>query len=139
MRQCTTTQTEEQQMDQGFTPSAALALGRAFRFVRQAREMTLREAAKAAGVSVQYVMNIEMGQRVNVSGEIIRKIARAYQIDAAVLENLLLKARMMSALERRGLDAAQQAVVWRRLNATLTELGFDTQESVLGMVSALYG
>jgi hypothetical protein len=55
MRQCTTTQTEEQQVDQGFTPSAALALGRAFRFVRQAREMTLREAAKAAGVSVQYV------------------------------------------------------------------------------------
>lgn len=126
-------------MDSGLTPAAAQELGRTYRFVRQAREMTLREASKASGMSMQYVMNIEQGSRTNVSEPFLRKLGAGYRLAPTSVDNLLLRARIVSALERRGLDAAQQMVAWRRTEAALAELGIDTQEGVREMVAALYG
>lgn len=126
-------------MDQGLTPAAAKELGRTYRFIRQARELTLREAAKASGMSTQYVMNIELGQRPNVSEPFLRKLGRGYGLPTTVVDNLLLRARISSALERRGLDTAQQTVAWKRVESTLTEFGVDMAEGVREMVATLYG
>ena len=126
-------------MDQGMTPAAAKELGRAFRFVRQAHDMTLRDAAKVSGVSVQYILNIEQGSRSNISEDVLRRMGQGYQMAPRVVDNMLLKSRVISALERRGLDAAQQNIAWKRLETTLIELGVDMQEGVREMVSALYG
>ena len=126
-------------MGQGLTAVAAHELGRTFRFSRTASELTLREAAKTCGMSMQYVNNIEQGSRPNVSEPFLRKLGQGYGLPMSVVDNLLLRARIMSALERRGLDSVQQAIAWKRLESVLIELGVDMQEGVREMVATLYG
>lgn len=125
-------------MDQGLTPAAAKELGRAFRKARNTREWSMREAAKACGVSVQYILNIETGTRTNVSEEILHKIGDGYRIGSNAMANHLFRARTVSALERRGLNQAQQTVAWKRLEAALVELGFDMKASVADIVDEWY-
>jgi transcriptional regulator with XRE-family HTH domain len=125
--------------DQGLTPTAAVELGRTFRFVRQAKDLTLREAAAASRVSMQYIMNIEQGSRPNVSEAIFKRLGTGYLLTTDIVDNLLLKARVLSALERRGLDPAQQSVAWKRLEAVLVDLDVNIQEGVREMVATLYG
>lgn len=125
-------------MDPVLTPAAAKELGRAYRFVRQARGMTVRGAEQASGVSYQYVADIESGARPSVREHHLRQLAQGYLVPTAIVDNLLFKARIMSALERRGLDAAQQAVAWKRVESTLMEFGVDVQEGVRDLVATLY-
>lgn len=126
-------------MDQALTQSAAKELGRAFRFVRQAKQVTLRDAAKLCGVSSQYIMNVEQGSRLSVSDDVFKKLGAGYHMPEETVANLLLKARVMTALERRGLDAPQRAVAWRGLEMKLAELDIDPEDGIKKMVTGLYG
>jgi len=126
------------EVDNGLTSAAAREMGEEFRAVRKLRDLTLREAAKASGVSMQYVMNIEQGSRPNVSEPFVRKLGDGYRLAPAVVANLLLKARVMSALERRGLDSEQQTAAWKRMESRLIELGLDMRGGVREMVTALF-
>lgn len=125
-------------MDQGLTQTAARELGRAFRFARLAREITLREAAKRSSVSVQYILNIEQGTKFSVSEEVFRKLGKGLGVPPATMDNMLLRARMLSALERRGLNADQRGIIWTTLEIKLKELDIDVRESVREMVAELY-
>jgi transcriptional regulator with XRE-family HTH domain len=125
-------------MDQGLTPTCARELGRAFRFARLAREITLREAAKRSSVSTQYILNIEQGSKVNVSEEVLRKLSRGLGVPPVTTDNLLLRARVLSALERRGLNMDQRGIIWTSLEQRLKELDIDVRESVRDMVAELY-
>ena len=125
-------------MDQGLTPTAAKELGRAFRFARLARDITLRESAKRSGVSVQYILNIEQGSKFSVSESILRKLGRGLGLPPVTMDNLLLRARVLSALERRGLNPDQRAIIWTSLEIKLRELDIDVRESVREMVAELY-
>ena len=123
----------------GITPTAAKDLGRQYRFVRQAHELTLRDAAKASGVSFSYVVNIEMGTRTNVSEEAYRKYGLSLQIPSPTIENMLLQARIMSALELRGLDSASRRVVWGAVADRLRELDIDVRAGFRSMIEELVG
>jgi transcriptional regulator with XRE-family HTH domain len=90
------------------TVDAAKDLGRGLRFMRHARNLTLRDVSRRAELSAQYVQNLERGERPNASEEAYMRLARGYDIPEAVVSDLLLKARVMSALEQRGLDRESQ-------------------------------
>lgn len=119
------------------TPRAAADLGRSLRFLRHAQDMTLREVAKRAGLSPQYIQNIERGERVGTSSESFEKLARGYGVDFAVVADLLLKARVMSNLELRGIGAEQSAFVWRGVEQRLQEQGVELSTDVSRVVSRL--
>ena len=125
-------------MDNGLTSAAAREMGEEFKAFRKLRDLTLRAAAKASGVSMQYVLNIEQGSRPNVSEPYVRKLGDGYGLSPIVVGNLILKARVMSALERRGLDSEQQTVAWKRMESTLIELGLNLQGGVRQMFTDLY-
>lgn len=114
--------------------------------IRSHYETGVRETYFAIGrdlleARAQFPGDREFGHWVstNVSEEVLRRLGQGYLITPGVVDNLLLKGRVMSALERRGLDQAQEAVAWKRLESALGELGFDMAEDVRAMVSALYG
>ncbi len=107
------------------------------RFVRHARSFTLRDVAKRAELSAQYVQNLERGERPNASEEAYLRLARGYDIPAVVVSDLLLKARVVSALEARGLDRDQQTFVWRGVEQRLAEVGVDLKTDVARVVSSM--
>jgi transcriptional regulator with XRE-family HTH domain len=126
-------------MNQGLTPTAAKELGRSLRFVRQAREMSLREAAKASGVSYQYIMDIELGMRGNPTDDIYYRLASALRIPTPTIDNLLLRGRIASALELRGLNLDQRNIVWTAVELRLTELGIDVKGSLRDVIVGIVG
>lgn len=117
------------------TQSAAKEIGRALRFMRHGRTLTLRDVARRAGLSAQYVQNIERGERTNVSEDAYTRLARGLEIEEAVLRDLILKARVMSALEARGLDSEQQAFVWRGVEQRISEVGIDLRTDLARVVA----
>lgn len=121
------------------TPAAAKELGRGFRFLRHAQNLTLRDVAKRAELSAQYVQNLERGERINASEESFEKLSRGYEVPKVIVDDLVLKARIMSALEQRGLDADQQAFVWRGVEQRLAEQGIDIRTDIARVVAQLVG
>lgn len=121
------------------TPTASRELGRSFRFLRHARELTLRDVAKRSGMSPQYIQNIERGERLNASPEAYEKLASGYAVPLDVVLDLVLRARVSSALEQRGLDAESVAFVWRGVEQRLSERGVDLKTDISRVVASIIG
>jgi transcriptional regulator with XRE-family HTH domain len=121
------------------TSDASRDLGRSLRFIRHAKNLTLREVAKVAGLSAQYVQNIERGERGSASEDAYDRLARGYGIDPTIVADLVLKARVMSALELRGLDAEPRAFVWRGVEPRLAEVGLNLRTNVEKLVADIIG
>jgi transcriptional regulator with XRE-family HTH domain len=125
-------------MDSGLTPAAAKDLGRAFRHMRKAWDLTYRDAAKASGVSAQYIMNVDHGQKANVSEAVYRAMATAYKLPPDKLDNLLLRARLLSALERRGLTLEQSHTLLERLSQSALRMGIDLETDITEDLRPMY-
>jgi transcriptional regulator with XRE-family HTH domain len=121
------------------TSAAAKDLGRGLRFLRQAQSLTLRDVAKRAELSAQYVQNIERGERLNASDESFERLARGYEVPKVVVDDLVLKARVLAALEKRGLDETQQTFIWRGVEQRLTEVGVDIKTDIARIVAGMVG
>lgn len=121
------------------TAASAKELGRGLRFLRHAQNLSLRDVAKRAELSAQYVQNIERGERLNASGDAFERLARGYEVPKGIVDDMVLKARIMSALEERGLDAEQQAFVWRGVEQRLIEQGIDIKTDLARVVASLVG
>lgn len=124
-------------MNVTLTRTTAKELGKALRFMRHARTLTLRDVAIGAELSSQYVQNIEQGERTNVSEDAYQRVAKGMGVPAAVLADLLLKARVQAALEQRGLDAERVAFVWRGVEQRLAESGIDIRTDLAKVVADL--
>lgn len=110
------------------SPHAARDFGRALHTIRVVQKRTLLDAAKVSGLSPQYLQNIEAGRKTNLTPTSLEALPRAYAIPSAMAENLWLRARVMGALEERGLDTAQRLHVWRAAESRLDELGFEVRD-----------
>jgi transcriptional regulator with XRE-family HTH domain len=121
-------------MQVALTPAAAKELGRGLRFVRHARTLTLRDVAKRANLSPQYVQNIERGERTTVSEDAYTRLAAALEVPENVLDDLVLRARTHTALELRGLSAEDVAFVWRGVEQRLEERGISLRTDIAKVV-----
>jgi transcriptional regulator with XRE-family HTH domain len=119
------------------TPTTAKELGRALRFMRHARTLTLRDIAREAGLSSQYVQNIERGERTNVSEDAYARLARALGVPERVVGDLLLKARVQAALDARGIATDTAAFVWRGIEQRLEERGLGIRTDLAAVVADL--
>ena len=126
-------------MQTNLTVNAAKELGRSIRFIRHARELTLRDVARGAQLSSQYVQNIERAQRTSVSQEAYMRLAGPLGIPEAIIADLLLRARVYSALEWRGLTPEQQTFVWRGVEQRLAESGVDLRTDMSKVVVDILG
>lgn len=122
-------------MQSTLTIAAAKDLGRALRFVRHARDMTLRDAARGAALSPQYVQNIERGERTSVSEDAYLRLGKSIGVPPEVLLDLILRARVQSALELRGLAPENVTFVWRGVEQRLAEVGIDLRTDLTRVVT----
>lgn len=116
------------------TATAAKEIGRSLRFVRHARNLTLRDVARSSGLAAQYVQNIERGERGNVSEAAYERVGGALSLPPAMVLDLLMKARIQSALEQRGLSEAQVLFIWRGVEQRLAEQGIDLRTDISKVV-----
>jgi transcriptional regulator with XRE-family HTH domain len=130
---------ETSTMQASLTPTAAKELGRSLRFVRHARNLTLRDIARSASLSPQYVQNIERGERGTVSEDAYIRFAKALAIPEEIVLDLLMRARIQSALERRGLQPDQVVFVWRGVEQRLAEQGIDLRTDIAKVVVDILG
>lgn len=121
-------------MQATLTTTAAKELGRALRFVRHARNLTLRDIGRSASLSPQYVQNIERGERTTVSEDAYVRFAKALSVPDEIVLDLILRARIQSALERRGLSPDQVVFVWRGVEQRLAEQGVDLKTDIAKVV-----
>jgi transcriptional regulator with XRE-family HTH domain len=105
------------------TGRAAKELGRALRLIRHTRQITLRDAARAASLSPQYINNIERGERGTISQDAFSRLIAALGGPPEVYDDLLVKARIEAALDERGLDESDRMFVWRGVEQRLSERG----------------
>jgi len=126
-------------MQATLTTTAAKELGRALRFVRHARNLTLRDIARSASLSPQYVQNIERGERATVSEDAYIRFAKALSIPDEIVLDLIMRARIQSALERRGLSPDQVVFVWRGVEQRLAEQGLDLRTDISKVVVDILG
>ena len=117
----------------------AREFGRALRFIRDARRMPLREVSKATEISYQYLHNIEEGSRTGFSDDIVVRLQRAYRFPARSLDDLLLRARVRSALAQRGISASDSDAVWRMMESRLGELGTPINTNLAALVADILG
>jgi transcriptional regulator with XRE-family HTH domain len=104
------------------TQAEAREFGRALRFIRDARRMPLRAVSLETGISYQYLHNIEAGDRTGFSDELVLGLQRAYRLPDRALDDLLLRARVRSALDQRGspsLTPTPRGGCWRRGSGNL--------------------
>jgi transcriptional regulator with XRE-family HTH domain len=121
------------------TVAASRELGKGLRFLRHAQNLTLRDVAKRSGLSPQYIQNIERGERTNASDEAYEKLALGYEVPLVIIRGMLLKANIVSALERFGVDEANQAFIWRGVEQRLAEIGVDTKTDLARVVAEMLG
>jgi transcriptional regulator with XRE-family HTH domain len=126
-------------MQSTITETAAKELGRSLRFIRQARSLTLRDMAKGAQLSPQYIAQVELAQRLGVSEEALRRLAKPLGIPETVIADLLLRARIQSALEVRGLNPTDVTFVWRGVEQRLSEVGVDMKTDISKVVVDILG
>ena len=121
------------------TPNAAAELGRVLRFVRNASGSTLRDVASRAALSPQYVQNLERGERSSASEAAYLALAVGYPLDEAVMRDLLMKAQVESALERRGVDRETASFVWAGVQGRLIERGTVVRSDPVQIVAEVLG
>ena len=121
------------------TPGAAHDFGRGLQFVRRAQQRTLADAGRDGGISAQYLQNIESGRKVNLTDDAFNHLIAAYRVPAEVIENQWLKARILTALDERGLDDKQRDIVWRAVESRLDELGYHMRDQLARTVQELLG
>lgn len=119
------------------TPGAAKDLGRALRFIRQARGMSLRDVGKSAPMSPQYLQNIERGERMVVSPDVFVRLSRVYALPPRGLDDLVFKARLISALETRNVAPSDRDAIWRMVEHRMTELGYPIKTDLVELVASL--
>jgi transcriptional regulator with XRE-family HTH domain len=121
------------------TKTEAAEFGRALRFIRDARRMTLREASKAIAISYQYLHNIEEGTRTGYSNELVQQFQRAYRLPDRSLDDLLLRARVRSDLAQRGISPGDADAAWRMMEARLIEMGHPINTNLAALVADIIG
>jgi transcriptional regulator with XRE-family HTH domain len=121
------------------TPAAAAELGCMLRFVRNASGSTLRDVATRAGLSPQYVQNLEKGERSSGSEAAYLALAAGYPLDPATMRDLLLKAQLESALERHGVDRETIDFVWAGVQGRLLERGTSLRSDPVQIVAEVLG
>jgi transcriptional regulator with XRE-family HTH domain len=121
------------------TQTEADEFGRALRFIRDARRMTLREASKASTISYQYLHNIEEGTRTGYSDELVQQLQKAYRLPDRSLDDLLLRARVRSALSQRGISTSDTDAAWRMMEKRLNELGTPINTNLAALVADILG
>ncbi len=121
------------------TSTEAREVGRALRFIRNARQMTLREVNKATGISYQYLHNIEEGERTGFSDDLAQQLQRAYMLPDRTLDDLLLRARVRSALDRRGIPRSDADAAWRMMETRLGELGSPIHTDLATILATVLG
>ena len=121
------------------TIEEARELGRALRFIRDARQKPLREVSEATGISYQYLHNIEDGSRTGVSGDIVHRLQLAYRLPDHALDDLLLRARVRSALSLRGISPSDSDAAWRMLQTRLGELGTPVHTDFSSLIADILG
>jgi len=126
-------------MQPTLTPAAAKELGRSLRFFRHARNLTLRDIARSASLSSQYIQNIERGERGTVSESAYTRFAKALGVPDEIVLDLLMRARVHSALEQRGLLPDQVVFVWRGVEQRLAEQGIDLRTDISRVVVEMLG
>ncbi len=119
------------------TEGAAREIGTAFRFFRHARRDTLRDAAQRAGMSYQYAHNIESGARDNVTEEKFHALGRAYGVPEELVTNLILRARIATALEGRGVAPADIGRAWAGIVSVMAALGYPADVDLATAVAGL--
>ena len=122
---------------QALSGSAAKELGRALRFIRQARGLSLRDVAQVAPMSPQYLQNIERGERTAASAEVYDKLQHVYELPDGALPDLLLRARVMSALDDRGVTHAHAVVVWGVVESQLQALRYPIRTDLAELVASV--
>jgi transcriptional regulator with XRE-family HTH domain len=105
---------------------AAKELGRALRLIRHTRQITLRDAARAAHLSPQYINNIERGERRTISDDAFSRLSSALGGAPTIWLDLVLRARLTSALMDRGLTPEQASFVMKGVEQRLAEVGLPT-------------
>ena len=106
--------------------AAAKELGRALRLIRNTQRITLADTARKAGLSPQYINNIERGERRTVSDDAFERLSAALGATPTVFADLVLRARITSALAERGLTAEQTTFVMKGVEQRLAEVGLPT-------------
>lgn len=119
------------------TIASAKELGRALRFFRNVRSLTLRDVGRSASLSPQYVQNIERGERITVSEDAYMRFAKALSIPDSVVLDLVLQAKIKSALEQRGLDPEVVSFVWRGIEQRLSERDIDLRTDIAKVVAGI--
>ena len=114
------------------TPSERGPLGEYLWDLRQAANMSLRDVEKESGVSNAYIAQLEKGDRPAPSPDILKKLARAYNV---TVRELLLRAGYLdepevTATEEQRIEAAFQYVLADpdyKLGTRLRGEDFDTK------------
>lgn len=122
---------------QSLSGSAAKELGRALRFIRQARGLSLRDVAHEAPMSPQYLQNIERGERTAASMDVYDRLQRVYDLPEGAIPDLLLRARVMSALTDRGVTPAHAGAVWTAVESQLNALRYPINTDLAELVAAI--
>ncbi len=117
-------------------PQAAKDFGRVLRFLRTSREQTLRDVSRP-GLGTAYLEAIEHGRKVNLTPTTFAMLAQTYQAPPDLIANEWFKARIMSALEERGLDPEQRSIVWRAVESRMDEMGYHLRDEVARFVQEI--
>ena len=104
-------------------PSSARWLGHRLGLLRLGRSMTYRDLRRAGGPSTQYAQQIIAGLRCAVTDEEYGRLARAVGMPGPMLADHLLRVRIMSALEWRGIAQPDRDFVWTGIEQRLAERG----------------
>lgn len=127
------------------TTAEAREFGRALRFIRDARRMSLREVREATttatetGISFQYLHNIEEGSRTGYSDDLVLRLQRAYRLPDHALDDLLLRARVRSALAQRGVSTSNADAAYRMMESRLGELGAPIHTDLAELIAGILG
>jgi transcriptional regulator with XRE-family HTH domain len=119
------------------TGTAARELGKALRFIRQARGLSLRDVAQQAPISPQYLQNIERGERLAASLDVYGRLQRDYELPEGALPDLILKFRVLSALEERGVSPQHAHTVWDSVESQLNSLRYPVRTDLAELVAAV--
>jgi len=105
------------------TPTAARRFGEKLALIRRVDGLALRDVGQTAGVSAQYLNNIEKGTRLSPSSRVIARMGRAYLVPDETMADLLFEAKVMSALEQRGVKEPARTAIYEALERLLSESG----------------
>jgi transcriptional regulator with XRE-family HTH domain len=121
------------------TQSAAINLGHKLELCRSVARLSLRDVGQAAGISPQYLNNIEKGSRLAPSENVLNRMRSAYMLPQGAMDDLLFEARIKSALEQRGIPEAVRNDFYAQCEQKFTEAGFpivsDVAEIIRRMLS----